>query len=207
MQITWAVRRGHARVIVVFGGWGIGPDAASHLGADADILWVSDYRDLTTDLPDLADYAERILVAWSFGVCSAAYWLAQGRGDFTRCVAINGTCPPIDRMCGLPPVMMQKTTLNLNAASYAVFLQRCFGSVQPERTIDVEALHNQLVTIGARDYTGVAMVWDRVIISRGDRIFPAANQRRAWAGGPKPIEIDGPHVPFGQFRHWEEIVG
>lgn len=97
MREEWISRTGAKRVLVVFGGWAIGPDPFVHLAQDCDLLFVSDYRELDWTPKGLDAYEERILLAWSFGVAGYAHW-QDGRADpFTRKIAVNGTLTPADR--------------------------------------------------------------------------------------------------------------
>lgn len=205
MQREWLKRTPDAsQVIVIFGGWAIGPEAFAHLKTTADILYISDYRDLAADLPALQHYETRVLVAWSFGVASYCYW-QQGRADiFDHKIAINGSMTPIDRLGGIPPLIMQKTIDTLSNESFQVFLARCYGKKQPDQPIDVPVRKAELIAVQSRDYTGVAQNWDKVWISRHDKIFPFANMQRAWQ---EPLNVlDRPHVPFATWVSWEEAI-
>lgn len=205
MQYQW-LKRGPeaAQVIVIFGGWAIGAEAFAHLRTIADILYISDYGDLEADLPKLHRYEKRILVAWSFGVASYCHW-QLGRVDiFDRKIALNGSMRPIDRLSGIPPLVMQRTIDTLSIDSFQVFLARCYGKKQPHYPIDVSTRKAELLAVQTRDYTGVAQNWDKVWISRHDKIFPFANMLRAWH---TPIKVlDGPHVPFAAWTSWDEVI-
>ncbi|MBL4874371.1 MAG: DUF452 family protein [Rhodobacteraceae bacterium] len=205
MQIQWLKSSPEAsQVIVIFGGWAIGAEAFAHLNTTSDILYISDYRDLEANLPELHHYEKRVLVAWSFGVASYCHW-QQGRADIFDCkIALNGSMPPIDRLTGIPPLVLQKTINTLSIDSFQTFLARCYGKKQPHNPIDVAARKAELLAVQERDYTGVAQNWDKVWISRHDKIFPFANMQRAWQA---PLNIlDGPHVPFASWASWEEII-
>lgn len=205
MQHQWLKRGPNAsQVIVIFGGWSIGAEAFAHLKTTTDILYISDYRDLAMDLPELHHYETRVLVAWSFGVASYCHW-QQGRIDvFDLKIALNGSMTPIDRLSGIPPLIMQKTIDTLSNESFQVFLTRCYGKKQPHQPIDISARKAELIAVQSRDYTGVALNWDKVWISCHDRVFPFVNMQRAWQ---EPINVlDGPHVPFADWTSWEEVI-
>ena len=117
MHCQWLKRSADAsQVIVIFGGWGIGSDVFAHLKTTADILYISDYRDLEASLPSLDPYQSRVLVAWSFGVASYCYWQKNHGDVFDRKIAINGSMIPIDRRFGIPPRAMQATIDTLSIA-------------------------------------------------------------------------------------------
>jgi len=194
----------NTEVIVVFSGWAVATDVFDHLTGDYDILIADDYRDLAAELPDLSGYDRISLVAWSFGVVSYAHW-QQGRSDpFDRKVAINGTLTPVNRTMGVPPVAMDKTRKTLSADAYQLFLARVFNARRPRGEIDVSARRDELSAIEARG-DAPAMPFDRVWISTADKIFPAANQIRAW---PADVtrQIAAPHAPFATFASWPEIL-
>ena len=44
-----------------------------------------------------------------------------------------------------------------------------------------------------------------VVIAGGDRIFPAANQRRFWQG-LDTLSVDSGHYPFHLWESWEELL-
>ncbi|OUS39120.1 biotin synthase [Rhodobacterales bacterium 56_14_T64] len=212
MEFRW-LTQGQARpgvagqnneAIVVFGGWAIGAGVFDHLTGPYDVLFASDYRDLDAGLPDLSGYDRVSLVAWSFGIASYAHW-QQGRGDpFVRKVAVNGTLTPVHRTTGVPPVAMTKTMQTLSPESYQLFLARAFNAQQPEEQIDVSARRDELQKIEARG-DAPDMAFDRVWIGSADKIFPTANQFRAW---PTDVarQIKASHASFGHFRTWQELL-
>ncbi|NIZ59628.1 DUF452 domain-containing protein [Sedimentitalea sp. CY04] len=190
--------------VVVFGGWAVGSQVFDHLTGPFDVLFASDYRDLDADLPDLSAYNRVSLVAWSFGVASYAHW-QQGRDDpFARKVAVNGTLTPVNRRTGVPPVAMSKTIETLSEDAYLLFLERAFNAPQPKAGIDVAARQQELLAIEERG-DAPDQCFDRVWVSADDKIFPAANQKRAWPQDKIRL-IDAPHTPFGQFETWQEIL-
>ncbi|NRB19056.1 MAG: DUF452 family protein [Rhodobacteraceae bacterium] len=193
-----------SEAIVVFGGWAVGADVFDHLTGPYDILFASDYRDLNEDLPDLSAYDRISLVAWSFGVACYAHW-QQGRADpFDRKIATNGTLTPVNRATGIPPLTLSKTIETLSPDAYQLFLARVFNSRQPPREIDVVARRDELRAIEARgDAPDTA--FDRVWISTADKIFPPANQLRAWRDA-EIRQIAAPHAPFAAFASWQEIL-
>ncbi|PCJ10541.1 MAG: biotin synthase [Rhodobacteraceae bacterium] len=213
MQFRW-LKRGqalsgasagpNAEVIVVFGGWAVGPEVFQHLTGPQDILFASDYRDLEADLPDLSSYARVSLVAWSFGVASYGHW-QQGRADpFGRKVAVNGTLTPVNRATGVPPSAMTRTIETLSQDAYQLFLIRVFNLEQPQSDIDIAARREELQAIERRG-DAHDVTFDLVWISCSDKIFPPANQARAWSED-MVRDIQAPHAPFGQFKAWQELM-
>ncbi|SLN73506.1 hypothetical protein TRL7639_04432 [Falsiruegeria litorea R37] len=207
MQIDWLRNSGTADdVIVVFGGWALGPTPFTHLQGTQDVLFVQDYHNLDTPLPDLGGYQCATLIAYSFGVASYAHWQADHPDPFTRKVAINGTLAPVDRTTGIPPVAMAKTIETLSPKAYQLFLARCYGVGQETARIDVDARRDELLAIEARG-TAPEVEFDRIWISTNDRIMPTTNQVRSWkAQSDRVAHIDGPHVPFARWSTWDEVT-
>ncbi len=208
MQMQWLQKReGAHEVLVIFSGWGIGPEAFAHLTTDADILCVSDYRDLTTDLPDLSGYETRNLIAWSFGVAAYALWQQNRVDPFDRKVALCGGMCPVDRDLGILPVAMQKTIGTLSVTSFQIFLRRCYGRAVSYEPVNITALKAELLAVQARDYSRAELIWDKAVISRADKIFPVKNLRAAWGGNATDVvETDAPHVPFNAWKTWAEVL-
>lgn len=204
MQLSWLKQGGSSEVIVIFGGWAIGPQVFAQLQGGQDLLFVSDYRNLETELADLSDYAKRSLVAWSFGVASYGHWQAGRADPFERKVAVNGSLTPVCRATGIPPVILQKTIDSLSPEAYQLFVARVFGARQPVATIDVNARRAELVAVQARGAApdpGFKHIW----ISSQDKIFPPANLARAWSGQCTQMR-DAPHMPFDGFNSWQEVL-
>ncbi len=207
MQVAWLQQSVIAdEVIVIFGGWALGAAPFAHLQGRQDILFVQDYRDLSTDLPDLSRYAKATLIAYSFGVASFAHWQANHPDLFARKVAVNGTLTPVNRTTGVPPVAMSRTIETLSLQAYQLFLARCFGAKQDFAEIDVDTRKSELIAIGERG-DAPTVEFDHIWIASADRIMPAANQQRGWQGQEDRIaRIDAPHAPFARWSTWQEVI-
>jgi len=204
MKFEWVVQDNNKDVVVVFGGWAVGYAPLQHLEGDFDVLFVSDFRDIDAELPSLDRYESKVLVAYSFGVAAYAHWQLSHPDLFTTKVAINGTVTPVDRQSGIPPVIMQKTIDALDPDSLQAFLMRCFGEKQPWLEANIDALKEELIIVQMRG-AAPSIAFDRVIVSNKDRIFLTANLKRAYEGVEVSI-VQGPHIPFGSWSRWEEIL-
>ncbi|MDC0738454.1 DUF452 family protein [Cognatishimia sp. SS12] len=205
MQCRWLHQDDANQVIVVFGGWALGPGLFAHLAGACDVLYVDDYRTLAP-LPDLSKYTQRSLIAYSFGVAAFGHWQAQYQGQFDQKIAINGSLTPVHRREGIPPAIFQATHDGLSQESFQEFVTLCFGTEQPHHAIDTAARRAELAAVAARG-PAPNPGFDAALISTADRIFPAANLRRAWAGhGAAPIEVDAPHVPFARWDKWVDLL-
>jgi pimeloyl-[acyl-carrier protein] methyl ester esterase len=206
MQWRWVQHTGANDLIVVFGGWALGPAPFAHLTGPYDVVLADDYRDLSQKLPDVEGYQSVTLVAFSFGVAAYGHW-QQGQPDpFSRKVAINGTLSPIDRRCGIAPVVMQRTIDTLSHEAFQIFLERCYNTPQSDTPLDVTTRKQELRAVESRG-TAPDVSFDRVWISDQDRIFLPANQQRAWADQVERVQhIDAPHVPFKRWSTWAEVL-
>lgn len=207
MNVTWVKKTADARrVVVIFGGWAIGPDVFSAIAGNEDVLFVSDYRTLSGDLPDLSAYEMRALVAWSFGVAAFAHWQADRPARFERTIAIAGSETPVDDLCGIPTAIFEKTVATLSAQSYQGFLMRCHNRRVAEQAIDIDARREELIAVRARG-AAPSWRWDRVYIAVQDRIFPPASLQRAYADRALDLcPIEAPHVCFGAFPDWDAVL-
>lgn len=209
MIINWLHRKQKAeKVIVFFNGWAFTDAIVAHLIADddTDVLTVNDYRDISTPLPNLNQYAERNLIAWSFGVGSYLLWQQQYANYFTRKIAINGTPQTIDRKLGIANKVVQHTIDTLSAESHQTFLQRCNNNTLKSEVTDIEPKKAELIEISRRDYSSASKdKWDMAWISHNDPIFASKNQLRAWRNNQINM-IEAPHAPFSYWSKWQDIL-
>lgn len=124
MRKLWLDRQGGANLTLVFGGWGLGPAPFAALAGAGDVLFVDDYRDLSDPLPEIGAYERVRLLAYSFGVASAAHWLAGAGVTPEQSVAVNGTLFPADERRGIAPDIVAATADGLTPASFARFCRR-----------------------------------------------------------------------------------
>ncbi len=207
MHYEWLKRREGARdLIIVFGGWAIGPSVFSHLRGEADILFLSDYRDLLCDLPDLSAYENRFMIAWSFGVAAFGHWQHNNDMEFKRKIALCGSPYPIDKKLGIHPVIFKRTIESLDDQTYQDFRQRCFNEKAPYQPIDVEERREELLCVQKRG-PAPDVLWDKVIIAENDAIFPLKNMESAFADNlDKIVKLQSAHVPFSHFKTWQEVL-
>lgn len=219
MIFSWLTQQRDAtKVIVFFNGWGIDKCAIEHLTLepDTDLLFVSDYTTIDTKLPNLANYQQRYLVAWSFGVANYCAWQANYPDTFDKKIAINGTIQGIDRDFGIAQKIVEHTINTLSIDSYREFISRCYNginNIQKEHEIAYEISEAELgrnkielEQINIRRYPTISKIkWDSVWISNNDMIFPSKNQTKAWQGVSVQL-IDAAHAPFDNWSNWQELL-
>jgi biotin synthesis protein BioG len=205
MKQQWLSRSGTQEVLLVFGGWALGPGPFKDLSGDSDVLFVDDYTQLDNSLNDVAQYDRVTLIAFSFGVASSAHWLTQTGLQPDRLIAVSGTLSPADVDHGIAPDMVRATADQLSTASFAKFCRRAglAGSV-PE--IDIDAARAELHAVIERG-TAPDHKFDRIWIPQRDRIIPTRAQQTAWAGEQDVVrEVSAPHVPFAAGQSWKEWI-
>ncbi|WP_170429237.1 pimeloyl-ACP methyl esterase BioG family protein [Ruegeria arenilitoris] len=203
MKQRWLSRNGTNDLILIFGGWALGTAPFSGLVGGGDVLFVDDYTRLDDPLPDLEQYDDVDLIAFSFGVASAGHWLAQTGFRPKRLVAVSGTLYPADSERGIAPDMIRATADNLTESSFAKFCRRA-GLDGPAPEIDVFAAQAELhAVIDRGDCPDV--VFDRIWIPERDRIIPTHAQEAAWHDQLDAARsIAAPHVPFRRGQSWQE---
>jgi biotin synthesis protein BioG len=204
MKARWLSQTGTDTALVVFGGWAVNSSPFERFAGCVDLLFVSDYRDLSAAI-DVDNYDRVCVLAWSFGVAAYAHWQAENPDPFAAKAAVCGALTPVDRLKGIPPSVFRRTVDGLSHDSFQTFLTHAFGQPQPEQALDVTARAQELREVAARG-PAPDTVFDRIWIADHDRIFPSVNLERAWAGqGTAVRRIKAPHVPFDQFDHWTEV--
>lgn len=204
MNHRWLSQTGASRLILAFGGWGLGTAPFEVLSGRADVLAIDSYGnlDMTAEGPD--GYTHVSLLAYSFGVASAAHWLARTGFRPDRMVAVNGTLFPSDPTYGIAPDVVEATAKGLTPDSFARFCRRAGhrGALPP---IDIPTAQAELLAIADRGPApdpGFDLVW----IATRDRIVPTAAQRAAWAGYAGEVRNlpNGAHQPFAAGQTWQE---
>lgn len=204
MKGQWLQRNGADELILVFGGWALGAAPFAHLSGSADILLLSDYRTLDFDAETLRPYAQRTLIAYSFGVAAAGHALASAALEFDRKVAVCGSLRPSDERFGIPPERVRQTADQLTEASLRQFARRA-GSAAPE-TSDIPALRDELLAVIARG-PAPDPGFDRIWLARRDRIVPPENLEAAWRDqGDQVRWLETSHNPFAAFTAWSDVL-
>lgn len=200
------------KATLFFTGWGM--DAAPFRAAfpkGRDCIVCHDYSHLDFDPECVRRYDEVLVVAWSMGVWAAAHVLTRYSLRCAAAIAVNGTMHPIDDQLGIPRDVFAGTLAGLTPSSLAKFQRRmcaspeshsAFLSAPPRR--DFADCLRELGAIVGMAGTGTEappMRWDCAVISSKDRIFPPANQLRAWDGS-RVIQVKDGHF----LASWEAVL-
>lgn len=187
---------------VFFTGWGSSPArfaaALSTPARDTVLLWA--YDGASWDDAVLADYRAIRVVGWSLGVRIAAEWLLTYRKPahqtVERFTAVAGTLTPIDRRCGISPLVFDRTTDGWCEDTWRGFLLNMTGTSGAECPTDrdLDSLGRELRYLRdayrSAHWTGtLSEVAHEIhaVLPEHDRIFPTAAQKRAWTEASVPF--------------------
>ncbi len=207
MKCSFIKRDGSASLVLFFAGWGMDLNPFKDIDSSCDIAIIWDYEDFELPASQFYDYQNIYLFAWSFGIFAASEYIQSHPClPIVLKTAINGTQFPIDNQRGIPTNIFNATCDNLSEHSLLKFYRRiCANSEEylsflahkPARSI--QSLHDELANIRdtSLSSTRQPMVWDNVIASRRDLIFPFENQLNGWEGLCSNMEIEdnGAHMP------------
>lgn len=197
MNLSFIHNNNSTRLILIFNGWGVGIDIFNQVNKPGyDVAVVYNYSNSELDIAPLRSYSEICIIAWSMGVWHADKFIRSHENlPITRCVAINGTLAPIHLSLGIPPKVFQLTAALPDEQAHAKFLRRAGAPIYPGA--DIAALRDELTIIGNRCATDDNLkasdidtsLWDEIIISDNDRIFPLDNMLQAWHSAKERITM------------------
>ncbi|MGL5260834.1 MAG: pimeloyl-ACP methyl esterase BioG family protein [Bacteroides sp.] len=206
MNLYWHTKENNKNLILIFNGWGC--DEHILVGVHKnhyDLLLLSDYSDLDHSfLREIELYESIVVIAWSFGVTIANYFLSYLSG-VSLAIAVNGTVYPVDNDKGIPTPIFQATLQGFSALTSHKFFLRMMGGAKnlkryelllPKRSIsDQQKELNQFRKWAALN-TSISTKWSQVIIGMNDLIFPLQNMQKAWIGYPVELKQRAHFIPF-----------
>lgn len=201
MNFNWLNKKNNKKLIAFFNGWGMDDGAVKHLEpANFDVLTVCDYNTLSP-LPDISEYAEIYVVAWSMGVMIATLYDINKTGA----TAINGTLFPISAEYGINPRIYKLMETNFDETSCKKFIRNMFDVIPDGFVFPSRSIGNQKAELTAlRGYKGNEdYKYTRVIVCDNDKIIPSRAQINYWK---TPEIISGGHCPFFNYTKWEELL-
>lgn len=213
MNQEYIVTQGNARsLILFFAGWGMDCRPFAGINTNCDFMIVYDYSsfDFNTDI--IGNYENIYVFAWSFGVYAATIALSTNQElPVVFKMAINGTQFPIDDTKGIPRDIFKATANNLSRQSLLKFYRRIcadkkqyetFLSSMPQRSLNSLADELKSIETSFNTIKHQPIQWDKVLLSKNDRIFPFENQLNGWNELCHDLEIDETeaHMPadFGK---------
>ena len=212
MQSRWLNKQNNDKLIIFFAGWSFDYKPFEFLNCeDFDVLMLYDYNDLS--LPEIPQYKEYYLIAWSMGVFTA-YQLREKLPKFTKKLAVNGTPFPVDDEFGIPQKPFLLTLRHAKTGLEGKFYQNIFEKQEEfekyqntsvERSIEnrEEELKTLYAKIKETDKT-YEIYYDKALVSSNDKIIPTKNQLNFWQNKAQIIESG--HFPYYNFTSWNEIL-
>lgn len=200
--------------IAVFAlGWACGPaivqETAEELrrafGQDMEIIFLYDWRNIPSANEAAAlkakveSYANRYLIAWSFGVWAAEQIFTGIK--FTRAIALNGTPLPADENMGIGVKRLKITLRGFAVRGTEEFDRRAYGNqydkvsahINPRSVEENISELQHLIEESEKPYEP-SLHWDAATAGSGDQIFPPENMARYWGDKAKILPL--PHYPF-----------
>ena len=199
MEKHWLRREGANRLVIFMLGWAADHTLIEHIRPPGcDVLCVYDYREAET-LTEVAQYRDKWLFAWSFGVLMSEVVL--GGVGFTRAVALNGTPLPADDKLGIGSRRLDLTLRQLatqgmeqfNRRAYSEYYEVLAGRFSPRSLQDNIQELRELQRI-AEAAPHPAIKWDKAVVGERDMIFPPQNMLAYW--GERGELLPLPHYPF-----------
>ncbi|MFI3291218.1 MAG: DUF452 family protein [Opitutales bacterium] len=198
MREVWLKKNAFKKLVIFFSGFASDESLLQDfkVQADSDLLMFCDYENL--DFPKLPEYESVSVVAWSFGVWVANYFRdkIENASGFT---CINGSPFAVDDERGILNTVFDATVENFTeSAKEKFFLRTCLNRKYYQEhsqylsSLGAERLKSQLEFLGKAFRANNYYVgkWDKVIISKQDKIFPLQNLLKVF---PNAEIVEGAH--------------
>ncbi|RDU74360.1 DUF452 domain-containing protein [Helicobacter anseris] len=206
MQVDLLTPADYNEVIIFFSGFGSNKSFFQHLTLPKKtLIFISNYQNNLLNLDFLKD-KKITLIAWSMGVAMANRFLPKNLNVIKK-IAINGTLQGIDKKNGIPPAIFKYTIKNFNLEifkknTFENTLNSANNFLFPKKEsliMELQNIYDTLLNIPSKEE-----IWDKILISRDDKIFETKYQLNAWENC-KPIKINTPHFPFFEFDDWDML--
>lgn len=207
-------------LILLFNGWGMDERPYKPLKCNRDILFVSDYSDLTFELPQnfaqkfgFSKYKKIILITFSAGAFMASF-LKNKLPKLDLKIALSGNFHLFKEGFGVPEdILFEMKNLTFeNALEFRKKLvdekreYDLFNKNQPLRSL--ESSQNELSALEkySEENSNPDFKFDKVIIGKNDKIIPYKNQLKAWDNHKNLKTLEGGHFLFYKFEDFDDII-
>ena len=183
-----------------------------------DILFVYDYSDMQNNIFeyfDFLNYTQVSVIAYSYGVWALNYVYNQDLlPEISSSCAISGTFCPVDNDYGVNEKVYELMARSLNSDTIEKFEQRmALGASSPlnikRANRKTENLADELLNIrmvSKHTWFKKNFEFDKVVLTKKDRIFPYSSQANFWATHRNKVELECGHFPFFEFKDFDEIL-
>jgi pimeloyl-[acyl-carrier protein] methyl ester esterase len=220
MQHFWLHKCNNSDLIIFFTGWSMMPNSVDLSPGNKDIVVFFDYSNVDKNFifqEDIYNYKNIYVVAWSLGIVVAN--LLRNKLKPLKTIAINGSLFPSHDLYGIPTTIYENTCKFLDEKNLAKFHRRMFlksadhnrfcllqNSSNFIKSLNISKMKKELINI--KDISDTIskndnVLFDKVIISKKDKIFPLENLVNLWRNYSF---IDSGHYPFFEFNNWEDIL-
>ena len=204
---TFFIDNNSDEIILFFLGWGMDERPVLPLKSKKDILYIYDYSNLDFDF-DYSQYKKVYVISFSAGVSVAAY---LNLPNINYSVAINGTYEVCNPEFGLGDDMV-KVFESISLTNYLDFRRDYL--VNTEEEFDKFNIHapirtlkssmDELKALKTYDFKNMQFSYDKVLISKEDKILTFDKQQKFW--GDKLTKINGGHFAFYNFKTLDELL-
>ncbi len=183
-----------------------------------NILFVYDYSDMQNnplEYFDFLNYTQVSVIAYSYGVWALNYVYNQDLlPEISSSCAISGTFCPVDNDYGVNEKVYELMARSLNSDTIEKFEQRmALGASSPlnikRANRKIENLADELLNIrmvSKHTWFKKNFEFDKVVLTKKDRIFPYSSQANFWAAHRNKVELECGHFPFFEFKDFDEIL-
>lgn len=208
---TYLRKNNSDELILLLNGWGMDEKPYEPIKSSCDVLFVSDYTDLTFEF-DFSGYKKIILMTFSAGALMAGY-LQEILPKFDLKIALSGNFFLFSPNSGVPDDMLceMKNVSLENALEFRRKLvdkdgeYHLFNKYQPHRTLESSLLELELLQKYSQEKLN-SFDFDKVIIGKQDKFLPYENQLNAWNNHKNLSAIDGGHFLFYKFDSFDDII-
>lgn len=183
-----------------------------------DILFVWDYSDMEHNPLlefDFYRYTKISAIAYSYGVWALNFvYNENSLPHIDQSCAISGTFCPVDNNFGVNEKIYDLMEKSLNSQTIDKFINKMLmGSNIPidirraKRTLDnLSAELRNIRLVSGHTWFQKNFAFDKVILTKKDKIFPYSSQDNFWAKHNNRVELETGHFPFFEFKNFDEIL-
>ena len=203
------------RLLIFFCGFYTDPDCFIEFDNNkSDILFVYDYSNLDFEelsYFDFKPYIEINLIGYSYGVF-ASNIACRYFPLINKSTAIAGTYYPIDDNFGIKPKIydLMLNSFNLDVVkNFKMKMEANSNGIIKDSGREIKNLKKELISI--KNYVlnnkpERNFEYEKVIITKKDKIMPYLSQKNFWTGHKNIVEVDLGHFPFFNYNDFDEIL-
>lgn len=209
---TFLQENNSSELILFFNGWGMDEKPFIPIKSSSDILFVSDYNDLSFSF-DFSKYKKINMIAFSCGVFMSSF-LQDKLPKIESKVAVNGILNLFDKKNGIPEnVLNQMENLTVDNAhdfrKKIIFKEaqlNLFNKNQPSRDLISSLAELSMLKKYYTENQNPTLDFDKVIIGKNDMILPPNIQLDSWKNHKNVQQFNGGHFIFYNFNNLADLL-